>query len=144
MRNDEEIAEEVGAYRAQESSLKAAIHEKSKLYFGVAFLAMIFYAAAAFGPNWVRWVAGFFIAALLLGQFRTLSLLRQLQQFYSPFRNDFVLRNHLLMGTVALLALTYALLGFWGRWPVPWLAIALATIINLVHGFGYAPKENYR
>jgi hypothetical protein len=39
------------------------------------------------------------------------------------------------------LALVYALLGLWGRWPVPWLAMAVAIIINLMHGFGYAPKE---
>lgn len=45
------------------------------------------------------------------------------------------------MGIVALLALLYALLGLWGRWPVPWLAMAVAIVINLMHGFGYAPRN---
>lgn len=141
MLNDEEIAEEAAAYRSEESSMKTAIYEKSKLYFGVAFLAIISYVVAAVSPSWVRWVAGFFIAGLLAGQFGMLSLLRQLQQFYAPYPN-FVVRNHLLMGAVALLLLVYALLGLWGRWPVPWLAMLLAIIVNLLHGIGYAPKKN--
>lgn len=138
--SDEKIAEEVATSRAEESSLKAAIYEKSKLYLGVAFLAIISYVVAAASPSWVRWVAGFFIAGLLAGQFGMLSLLRQLQRFYAPYPN-FVVRNHLLMGTVALLSLVYALLGLWGRWPVPWLAMLLAIIVNLMHGIGYAPKK---
>lgn len=141
--DDNGIAEEVAQYRAEESALKSAIYEKSQLYFGVALLAIISYVVAAFGPGWIRWIAGFSIAGLLVGQFGMLSLLRQLQQFYAPLRNDFVVRNHLLMGAAALLALVYALLGLWGRWPVPWLAMAFAITINLLHGFGYTPKEKH-
>jgi hypothetical protein len=112
--DDSEIAEEVAQYRAEESALKSAIYEKSQLYFGVAFLAIISYVVAAFGPGWVRWIASFFIAGLLLGQFGMLSLLRQLQQFYAPFRNDFVVRNHLLMGAAALAGFGVCAPGFMG------------------------------
>ena len=89
VQEDEEIAREAAVYRAEESSLKAAIYEKSHLYFGVGFFAIVSYVAAEFGPAWVRWVAGFFIAGLLVGQFGMLSLLRRLRHFYAPFRNDF-------------------------------------------------------
>lgn len=135
--------EEVLFYRAEESSLKAAIYEKSQLYFGVALFAGISYVLSAFGSGWLRWLPSFFISGLLLGQFGMLSLLLKLQKFYSPFRSDFVVRNHLLMGAAALLALIYALLGLWGGWPVPWLAMLVAILVNLMHGFGYAPKEKH-
>lgn len=143
MLSDEEIAEEVAASCAGESSLKTAIYEKSKLYLGVAFLAIISYFVAEVSPSWVRWVTGFFIAGLFVGQFGMLFLLRQLQRFYAPYPN-FVVRNHLFMGTLALLFLVYALLGLWGRWPVPWLAMLFAIIVNLLHGIGYSPKLNMK
>ena len=137
----EELERDKAVYKAAELALKGAIVEKSKLYFGYGLLALIAYPFAAFGPDWVRWIAGFLIAILLVGELSMFGVLRRLQQFYAPFRADFVLRNHALMAAVAVLALIYSLLGLWGRWPVPWLALLVAAVINLLHGLGYAPRK---
>lgn len=143
MLTDQDIDNDVAAFRAEEHAIKEAIHEKAKLYFSVAFLAVISYVLAALGPSWLRWIAGFFMSALVLGQFGMLSLIRKVQLFYSPYRYDIVARNHLLMGIVALLALVYALLAFWWHWPVPWLAMIVGIFINVIHGIGYAPSGKH-
>lgn len=140
MLSDEEISADVAEYRAVELFYTNAIYEKSKLYLGVSFLAIISYVAAAVGADWVQWVAGFFIAGLLAGQFGMLGLLRRLQLFYAPYPN-YVVQRHLLLGIAAFLLLIYSLIGMWMSWPVPWLAMLLAIIVNTLHGIGYAPKN---
>ena len=64
----EELETEKAEYKAAELARKGAIVEKSKLYFGYGLLALIAYQFAAFGADWVRWIAGFFIAILFLGE----------------------------------------------------------------------------
>lgn len=141
MSKENDIANEVALLRAEETALKAAIVAHSQLYFGIALVTIVSYVVSAFAPAWVRWITGFLVAGLLVGQFGMLALLRRLQQFHAPFRTDIVVRNHLFMGAVALVALIYALLGLWSRWPLPWLAMAFAGLINLLHGFGYSQKK---
>jgi len=104
------VEEERAAYRAEESALKGALVAKSRLYFGDGLLSLFAYPFAAFGPGWVRWIAGFLIAILLLGEFSMVGAFRRLQRFYSPFRSDTVLRNHFVLATIAIVALMYALL----------------------------------
>jgi hypothetical protein len=137
-----DIANEVALLRAEETALKTAIVEHSHLYFGIALVTIVSYVVGAFAPAWLRWITGFLLAALLVGELGMVALLRRLQQFHAPFRTDIVVRNHLFMGIVALMALVYALLGLWSRWPLPWLAMAFAVLINLLHGVGYSKRNS--
>lgn len=133
--------EEIAEYRAGEEALQNAIIGKSKLFFGYGLLSLIAYPFAVYGPSWVTWIAGFFVAILLLGEVGMLVALRELQRFRWPLRADHVMRNHFGLAAIAIVALVYALLGLWGRWPVPWLALVIGILINLAHGFGYAPRR---
>jgi hypothetical protein len=132
---------EIEEYRAAEVALENAIRERSKLFFGYGLLALIAYPFAEFGPSWVRWIGGFFIAILLLGEMGMVGALRRLQKFRWPFRADHVMRNHYGFAAFGILALTYALCGIWGRWPVPWIALLIGVFVNVVHGFGYGQRK---
>ena len=126
--------------RAAETRLSRAIGQKSERYFGVGLVALVTYIVSLFTPGWVQWIAGFFIAGALIGEFSMVGALRSFQQFRG--RADRVLRNHYRLTVIALALLIYALLGLWSGWPAVWLALLVGTFIIALHGVSYGPRES--
>lgn len=120
-----------------EAALERAIYEKSKRQLTTWILGFISYAVAVFLWDWLRWVTGFFLVLLLLGEINVLHLLRLHQRSSFPFASDTVARNHLVMGYACLALTVYSLLGLSGNLPLPALTMLLAALISLVHCIGY-------
>jgi hypothetical protein len=94
--------------------------------------------SAYFFDGWVRWVEGALVAASVVGAYSMRSLLTSIRQAKRTLNEgDNVLANHIRMNVLGGILFGYALLAIWCDWPVPIVAVFLASCLNYVHYVGY-------
>lgn len=124
-------------YNAEKLKLTDDIREKSHLYLTVSLFALISYPFSVFGPAWVGWISLFLTLGALNGEFSVFNAIRRLHRFEPTS----VFRVHSWMALVAVSMLIYSLLGQWRHWPLPWLTLIVAFIINFVHGASFTFRK---
>ena len=125
-------------YKATELKLTDEIREKSQVYLTVCLVALISYPFSVFGPGWVSWISLFLTLGALNGEFSVFGAIMRLHRFEPTS----VYRVHSVMALLAVVMLIYSLVGLWKHWPLPWLTLMVALVINFLHGVSFGLRNS--
>lgn len=121
-----------------EGATKAAIVERSQLAGGLYLFAFLACLVGGWLPTWWRWIEGGLVIFCLTFALRIHALLGSLsraQQFDGS--GGSALNNQRLMNKLGIALLGYAFAAVWAGWPLPTLAVLVASVLNFLHYAGY-------